>query len=145
MTSKSDWDIDFRDGIAGESKVKKILSIDTVEVKTDRRWIETGNLFVETECFYQSDKSWKLSGLSTSKATHWAFVIEDNVIIVPKNHLDAVVREFGRPIENRQEPNRSKGYLITPEHLINYKKIKQDEYKYKMSMYDHYMEQEYPI
>lgn len=141
----SDWDIDLRDGKLGENKVAKLLTLETIEVKTDRRWIETGNVFIETSCYYVNEEKWKPSGLYASKASHWAFVLEGNVIIVPREHLELVVNEFGRPIENKQPPNYSKGFLITPEQLINYRKIKNDEYKYAMEMQGHYMEQEYPI
>ncbi len=43
----SNWDLDLRDGELGESKLADLLRMDTVEVKTDRRWIETGNLFIK--------------------------------------------------------------------------------------------------
>ena len=52
----SNWDLDLRAGLSGESKVADLLSLDTVEVKTDRRWWETGNVYIETECWYQSSQ-----------------------------------------------------------------------------------------
>lgn len=49
----SDWDLDFRFGQAGEVLVNSLLTapIETVEVKTDRRWKETGNLYIEVYCW----------------------------------------------------------------------------------------------
>ena len=123
MMKNSDWDIDLRDGKLGESKIVKLLHIETIEVKTARRWMETGNLFIEESCFYQGSGSWAPSGIAVSKASHWAFVLDNNVIIVPRGHLIDVVKKFGRPIENKQPPNQSKGHLITPAQLINYKRI----------------------
>ena len=76
-TSKSDWDLDLRYGQDGEESVRRLLTIDTVEVKRDRRWKETGNLYIETSCYYVNDGAFKPSGVSVSKATHFAFVIED--------------------------------------------------------------------
>ena len=141
----SDWDIDLRDGQFGESKVVKLLHIETIEVKTDRRWMETGNLFIEESCFYQGSNSWQPSGIAVSKATHWAFVLDNNVIITPIDHLIDVVKHFGKPIENKQPPNQSKGHLIKPGHLINYKRVINETFDRAGEAYKNYMEQEYPI
>jgi len=51
-TSKSDWDIDLRYGQDGEEYVRRLLTMETVEVKRDRRWKETGNIYIETSCYY---------------------------------------------------------------------------------------------
>ena len=145
MSKNSDWDIDFRDGVVGEDTVANLLRMETIEVKTDRRWIDTGNLFIEESCFYQGSGQWEPSGLSVSKATHWAFVIEGSVIIVTKEHLMNVVMDYGRPIENKQPPNQSKGHLITPEQLINYARVKNDQFDRAGEAYKNYIEQEYPV
>jgi hypothetical protein len=142
---QSNWDLDLRDGEAGESKLADLLRIDTIEVKTDRRWIETGNLFIEESCFYQGSGQWEPSGLSVSKATHWAFVIEGSVIIVTKEHLMNTVMDYGRPIENKQPPNQSKGHLITPEQLINYTRMRNDKFDKAGEAYKNREEQEYPV
>jgi hypothetical protein len=142
---QSDWDLDLRDGEAGESKLADLLRMDTIEVKTDRRWKDTGNLFIEESCFYQGSGQWELSGLSVSKATHWAFIIEGNVIIVSKEHLMNVVMDYGRPIENKQPPNQSKGHLITPEQLINYTRVKNNKFDMAGEAYKNRAEQEYPV
>lgn len=124
----SDWDIDLRAGEVGESKIADLLSLDTVEVKTDRRWKDTGNLYIETECYYKNSQSWEFSGLSVSKATHWAFVLEDSVLIVPLFRLKEAVYDSGREITCNIPPNPSRGYLITPEVLLEYiKTVRQQE------------------
>jgi len=114
----SSWDLDLRDGELGESKVADLLSLDTVEVKTDRRWKDTGNLYIETECWYVGDESWKPSGVRVSEATHWAFVLEDSVLIIPLHRLKEAVWEVGKPITCNIPPNPSRGYLITPAELL---------------------------
>lgn len=116
----SNWDLDFRDGLIGESKVADLLHLDTVEVKTDRRWTDTGNLYIETECYYKSDDAWKQSGMAVSKATHWAFVLEDSVLVVPLFRLKEAVYELGRSITCNIPPNPSRGYLITPSQLLEH-------------------------
>lgn len=114
----SNWDLDLRDGLQGESIVADILSADTIEVKTDRRWRDTGNLYVETECYYKSSDSWQPSGITVSKATHWAFVLEDSILIVPTFRLREALHDNPRPITCNIPPNPSRGHLITPAVLI---------------------------
>jgi hypothetical protein len=116
----SNWDLDYRAGLVGESRIADLLHMDTVEVKTDRRWVETGNLYIETECFYQSDQEWKPSGVRASKATHWGFVLEDSVLIIPLYRLKEVIWKHGKSITCNIPPNPTRGYLITPAALIEY-------------------------
>lgn len=114
----SNWDLDLRAGLLGESVVADILKADTVEVKTDRRWYETGNLYIETECYYKSSNSWEPSGIAVSKATHWAFVLEDSVLIVPTFRLKEAIHEHPRNATCSIPPNPSRGHLVTPALLI---------------------------
>jgi hypothetical protein len=116
----SDFDIDLKYGKQGEETVANILSIETVEVKRDKRWKETGNLFIETDCWYNASQSWEKSGLSVSKATHYAFVLENMVVITTTEDLKDVVEKSGRPIECKIEPNPSKGYLIKLSHIVEH-------------------------
>lgn len=119
MTKKnSDWDIDLRDGEVGESLVADLLHIDTVEVKTDRRWQETGNIYIETLCFQQNTQKWQESGIMVSKATHWAFVLEDTVLIAPRSKVIYAMRKYGKSTGTHIQPNPSIGYLIKPEQLL---------------------------
>jgi hypothetical protein len=116
---KSDFDLDFRYGSQGEQLVNDLLTGGkTVEVKRDRRWVETGNIYVEYECWYNNSQSWELSGLSVSKASYWAFVLEEAVMLVPRFHVDWACRMYGKPITCNIQPNNSRGFLIRPEHLL---------------------------
>lgn len=118
--ANSDWDLDLKFGQEGENTVANLLSIETVEVKRDARWKETGNLYIETECWYNASQSWQPSGLSVSKATHYAFVLEGMVVITTTEDLKAVVEKNGRPIECKIEPNPSKGFLIKLSNIVEY-------------------------
>jgi hypothetical protein len=113
-SSDLDWDLDLSFGKAGEVQVNELLtaSIETVEVKRDRRWKETKNLYIEMACFSEKINSWYLSGLSTTKASHWAFVLEDIVLIVPTLKLKDVVEAKGRKIEMIRPEYSTRGYLI---------------------------------
>lgn len=119
----SNWDIDLRDGMVGESKIADLLHLDTVEVKTDRRWVDTGNLYIETECWYVGNESWMPSGVRVSQATHWAFLLEDSVLMIPLYRLKEAVWEIGKPVTCNIPPNPSRGYLVTPGALLEYVRL----------------------
>jgi hypothetical protein len=114
----SDWDLDFRHGVDGENAVANLLSIETVEVKNDRRWSETGNVYIETDCYYVKSQAWEPSGISISKATHWAFVLDEVVVILPLERLKKIVERFGRPITCNIPPNYSRGFLVSVVELM---------------------------
>ena len=115
----SDFDLDFSFGHEGEMLVEQLMTQGkTVEVKRDRKWKHTNNLYVEVKCWYNKTQSWELSGLSVSKADYWAFVLEAGVMFVPTKDVKHAIMNFGRPITCEIEPNRSSGYLITVEDLL---------------------------
>jgi len=119
MTKLSDFDLDYSYGLQGENLVDQLLTGGkTVEVKRDRKWWDTGNIFIEVQCWYNSSKTWEDSGLAVSKADYWAFVLESGVIIVPIGHVKYAVQVFGKRIECTIEPNNSRGYLIKAKDLI---------------------------
>jgi len=95
MTTLSSFDLDFRYGYAGEQLVEELLtSGKTVEVKRDRRWHETGNLYIEFDCWYNSTQSWQPSGISVTKADYWAFVLEESVLMIPTINLVKAVELY---------------------------------------------------
>ena len=128
MANLSSFDLDFGYGRAGEQLVEELLTKGkTIEVKRDRKWHATGNLYVEVECWYQRSQSWQPSGLSVSEAEYWAFVLEHGVLMVPKSHVEYALRQYGREITCEIPPNRSKGYLITVNDLLEAMRILKDE------------------
>lgn len=103
-----DWDIDLSIGKAGERKVLAIADAWTegrVEVKTDTRAATTGNLYVEFEC------KGRASGINTTKADAWAFVVGEVIIIIPTKALRAATSNMRWVAMNRgSHPTR--GYLV---------------------------------
>lgn len=128
MAKNSSFDLDFGYGRKGEQLVEELLTEGKkVEVKRDRKWWITGNIYVEVECYYQRSKSWEKSGLSVTEAEYWAFVLEKGVLMVPTNHVWYAIKEFGRDITCEIPPNRSKGYLIKIDDLLEaMRKLKND-------------------
>lgn len=115
----SSFDLDFSYGKGGENLVEQLLTQGkTVEVKRDRKWWSTNNVYIEVECWYLSSQSWEPSGLSVTKAEYWAFVLEKGVVMIPTDHVNYAVKKFGREITCEIPPNRSKGFLITVEDLL---------------------------
>jgi hypothetical protein len=115
----SDFDLDFAYGYEGEKLVQEILTgAQTVEVKRDRRWVKTGNIYIESAFYSRSTYNWIESGIMKTKAERWAFVLEDLVIIATVDDVKRAIDLYGRPISNEKEPNPSKGFLITVEDLM---------------------------
>lgn len=128
MSNLSDFDLDLSFGQSGEKLVEELLTGGkTVEVKRDRRWHATNNLYIEVSCWYQRSDSWEASGLAVTKASYWAFVLEQGVLMVPTGHVRHAIQKYGREITCEIPPNRSKGYLITVENLLDVMKELKDE------------------
>lgn len=119
MTTLSSFDLDFRYGHAGEQLVEELLTNGkTVEVKRDRRWHETGNLYIEVECWYNSTQSWQASGIAVTEADYWAFVLEESVLMVKTINVIEAINQYGRQINCEIPPNKSRGFLITVNDLL---------------------------
>ena len=118
--SRSDWDLDLRFGQEGEVIVNSLLTapIETVEVKRDRRWKETGNLYIETECWSDVLACWYASGISTTKASHWSFILEDSVLTVPTERVRKAIAIYGIRREMNRPEYSTKGFTITVADLL---------------------------
>jgi hypothetical protein len=115
----SDFDLDYRYGLVGESLVNDLLTGGkTIEVKRDRRWYQTGNLYLEMQCWYKGTESWKDSGILVTKADYWAFVLKSSVLMVEFNVLVKAIAKHGKRVECNIEPNKSRGYLVSVENLL---------------------------
>lgn len=120
MSKLSDFDLDLATGQEGEQLVEQLLTGGkTVEVKTDLKWKDTGNLYIETTCWSHNNEEWYASGLSSTKASYWAFVLNGAVLLVPTETLKKVVTVRGRAINCNIQPNPSKGYLIKVEDIMD--------------------------
>ena len=120
--TKSNFAYDLEFGQEGENAVRNLLTIETVEVKRDAKWFETGNLYIETECFMMRSGEYEPSGLAKTEASHWAFSLDDLTVIVPTETLRKVVETYGRKVECKIPPNPSRGYLIKLGHISEYVK-----------------------
>jgi hypothetical protein len=119
----SNWDLDYRFGREGELYVNYLLTapIETVEVKRDRRWKDTGNLYIETECWSDVLKCWYASGIMITKASHWSFVLVDSVLTVPTERVRLAIAKYGLKREMNRPEYSTKGYTITVAELLKIK------------------------
>jgi hypothetical protein len=115
MKFNSDFAFDLQMGQAEEIWLSDLLKSKTVEVKRDYMAAKTGNLFVEFE------SRGKASGLATTRADFWAFILDgERVIILPTEFLKRVCREIfkeGRTVKGG-DSNTSMGVLVKIEELV---------------------------
>ena len=116
------FDIDFARGKIGENLVNTFLgdlAEKTIEVKTDYRVTETGNVYIETWQYHKEDSSDKVqSGINITKADYYCFASPDasGFIMIKTDDLKEVIRETN-PREVRQskinaKTNASIGRLV---------------------------------
>ena len=116
------FDVDFTRGRIGEELVETFLADlvgNKVEVKTDYRINETGNVYVETWHYSEPDASdKKQSGINVSEAEYWCFASPtgDGFIMVKASVLKEFIsnthpRETRQPISSK-ETKASIGRLI---------------------------------
>lgn len=117
-----DFDIDFTRGKVGEDLLNTFLADlkgKTIEVKTDYRVTETGNVYIETWQYHREDASDKVqSGINISKADYYCFASPDatGFIMIKTDALKEVMKDTN-PREVRQskinpKTNASIGRLV---------------------------------
>ena len=124
MANKSSFDLDFSYGRKGEQLVEELLTEGKrIEVKRDRKWHLTGNVYIEVECFFTKDNAWSPSGLAVTEAEYWAFVLKKTVIMLPTTVLWHSFKTFCKDINCQIPPNLSRGYLVKVVDLIEATKL----------------------
>ncbi len=115
MEYNSDFRYDLKVGQIEEEWLGELLQSKTLEVKRDFRASQTGNVFVEFFC------RGKPSGIATTQANHWAFILDDGIVIMlPTERLKDLAREAAKAgdIVLGGDNNTSKGALVKVARLI---------------------------
>jgi hypothetical protein len=105
------------DGIAG--------GVIKIEVKRDARCVETGRLFVEYQCRGR-DGVWRKSGIATSTADYWVYVIGDTGVryLFPTEQLLYLARRAYKDAKRRvlhpYGENPTRGVLIDLSDLVRH-------------------------
>lgn len=113
-----DWDLDKLTGEEGEALVRSMrtaILAGTCEVKTDMAALSTGRVYVEYRC--RTANGWQPSGLATTKAASWAFVIGRTVVWMPVWVLKNIAREYPDR-ECTQGSHPTKGKVIPLDKLV---------------------------
>lgn len=108
MEYNSDFRYDLKRGQDAEKWLAGLLESDAMEVKRDFIASKSNRVFVEVAC------SGKPSGIMTTEADHWGFVLDDCAVLIPVTKLLPLVEraiDEGR-YRNGGDGNRSVGALI---------------------------------
>ena len=105
---------DLEVGQLAEKALADIFENSTIEVKNDLKASKTGNLFIE----YMSRG--KPSGIGTTKAQWYAFIVEDRIVILPTEKLKLIARKYFNTKRDvlGGDSNSSKGILVPFKELI---------------------------
>tara|TARA_R110001606_G_scaffold380790_1_gene541498 strand:+ start:432 stop:782 length:351 start_codon:yes stop_codon:yes gene_type:complete len=115
MEYNSDFKYDLDLGQLGEKLVYDILTNKKVEVKTDYKATDTGNVFIE---YYSRGKD---SGITTSKADFYCFVTSNvNITFIGIQELKKKCRKYlntNRDVKGGDN-NTSQGILLPLNEII---------------------------
>lgn len=107
MSYEPHFDLDFSRGKVGEDLVGTFLQAlegSRIEVKTDYRVMETGNVYIETWQYHKEDASDKKpSGINVTTAEYWVFAspVGAGFICISTKALKELIKETN-PREVRQ-------------------------------------------
>jgi hypothetical protein len=73
------WKLRKKQGDRGEMLINRYLALDiqTIEIKNDQQSVRTGNVYIETECYNEEKNEWYPSGINTTQASVWVFIINE--------------------------------------------------------------------
>ena len=119
MNYNSDFRYDLEYGIVeGETWFHNLLSNSKIEVKSDRKTQETGNVYIEYEI------RGKPSGIRTTQAQYWVYKIsEHQAIVIATDELKRKLNQLVKEGKARMgikggDNNTSLGILVKVKELI---------------------------
>lgn len=115
------WDIDLRFGKEGEQFVLDLLSIDAETVEIKRKRYLDFRFYVETHQLPDRATEYQPSGIQTTKADYWAYVIGETgvVVFVPTEHLKRAARNAPKKRGGERGDNPTRGRLVGECHLFD--------------------------
>lgn len=119
MNPSPDFDIDYAKGAQAElfvADLRRALLQGRVEVKSDWRSDQTGNIYVEGECYYPRN-GWRQTGIGNpNTAPLWVYVLGTSGIgiVFTREALRRVVVDdrFARKSQARWGSHPTRGWLI---------------------------------
>lgn len=116
MKHNNDFRYDLKLGLKGESHLARILTDKKIEVKTDFKAMQTGNVFVE----YESRNNPIV--IATTEAEYYAFIISnETIILIETERLKELCRNYLGTDNDKKggDMDSSKGILLPLKVLIN--------------------------
>jgi hypothetical protein len=123
-----DFDIDMAVGAQAELFVANMMESlgvrGSVEVKYDAQYLNTGNVYLEYQCLRKG--KWKPSGIASTKADFWAFVLgmDTFCFFIATETLKEAGRERWKYPKARVGLDRgshpTKGVILPVDWLTNY-------------------------
>jgi hypothetical protein len=117
MEYNSDFRYDLKRGQKAEKWLGGLLEADTLEVKRDFITHKTKRVFVEYEC------NGKPSGIRTTEADWWGFVLDDSAVMISTEKLTLLVNDAIAQKRYRRggDGNKSLGALVRLQDLVEYR------------------------
>ena len=111
------FDLDLKDGLAGETLLHSILTGKKIEVKTDFRVSETGNIVIEFE------SRGKPSGIATTEADYWCIIFGGahsfkQMVLIETERLKEIARDYFHDVRRGGDQNTSRMVVIPKEALL---------------------------
>ena len=139
--SLSHFDIDMARGAQGELLVRNICEAlgnnrGSIEVKCDSWFVHSGRYYVECHCRHK-DGVWRPSGILTTRATFWAFVMgrHPGIVIFDTRWLRQAVALAEQDARNRAAcdygENPTRGVYVYEKHLRDSRDKAFDEHQWK--------------
>jgi len=117
------FDLTYQLGLGAERVVDAFFKGDkaNIEVKRDMRWLDTGNLFIETHCYYQQSGKYEESGILVTTATSWVFVMGQAKLAIPPDViLTLIKRPDSKRVPNNNGLNPTWGNLLNVASTLKY-------------------------
>lgn len=114
------FDIDRPYGEAGEDTARHILGLSRARIEVKRKRRYDSRFYVEVAQDPGRRGQYKPSGVNTSTAEYWAFVIAGTGIVVflPRAHLLEHAIRIGYPAAERDGNNPTRGFTFDFERLL---------------------------
>ena len=116
-----DWDIDRSYGEAGEQSFRRLMGLDRERFEVKRKRYRDDKFYVETHQLIRGASKYVPSGINTTRAEYWAYMIADTGVTVL--FPTAALRSAARSAETVSEDdgdNPTRGRLVSLQSVVEF-------------------------